>query len=90
VLTIQDLEQFAKISEEVSNEWRHESVLEQICKTAVEMFGADHSGLVLFEDGSEIGVVRAEYPIGFGWVNALVDTRGVPAEQALLRQGAEN
>ncbi len=60
-----------------------ELTLNAACKAAVELLGVNHSGLMLFEAGSETGRVLAEYP-EIGTKGLIVPLRGVPAEERLL------
>ncbi|MCX7792132.1 MAG: GAF domain-containing protein, partial [Chloroflexaceae bacterium] len=60
-----------------------EQVLPQICRAAVELFEVDHSGLVVFDETGDSGVVQAEYPCQ-GTVGVRIAVRGVPAEERLF------
>lgn len=59
-------------------------LFEATCRAAVEIFGVDHSGLVLFEGDGSHGKVVAEFPPRRA-VGAIVRTAGIPLEQDLLR-----
>ncbi len=59
-------------------------VLTRTCQAAVELSGADHSGLVLFEPDRRQGEVIAEYPATEGTVGRIIPVRGVPAEEELV------
>lgn len=39
-----------------------EEMLTMVTQQVVEMFGVDHSGVLLFEKGDQVGIVFAEYP----------------------------
>ncbi|MBI2759793.1 MAG: GAF domain-containing protein [Chloroflexi bacterium] len=58
-------------------------ILTKTCESAVEFFGADHSGLVLFDPDFERGKVVAEYP-DFGALEWPIRLRGIPAEEKLI------
>jgi len=58
-------------------------VLTRTCQAAVELTGADHSGLVLFEPDLAIGKVFAEYPPTDRTLGQILTVRGVPAEERL-------
>ena len=58
-------------------------ILTKTCKSAVDFFDADHSGLVLFDPDFIQGKVVAEYP-DFGALDLSIHLRGIPAEEKLI------
>lgn len=60
-------------------------VFETTCRLAVELFNADHSGLVVFDENQARGEVVAEYPAR-GAVGQQIPVAGVEAEEKLLTQ----
>jgi len=59
-------------------------VLSRTCQAAVELSGADHSGLVLFEPDLETGKVIAEYPATERTLEQIITVRGIPTEERLV------
>lgn len=56
----------------------------QTCETAVKLSGADHSGLVIFEDKFIQGRVEAEYP-ALHAVGKIIPVQSVPKEETLVK-----
>jgi len=54
------------------------------CQTAVDVFGVDHSGLVLFDEDNVKGIVEAEFP-DWDLRGKTVPLRGVPDEEKLIK-----
>lgn len=73
-----------KVSTAISSLMELKEILETTCRTAVELFEVDHSGLVLFDPNYEQGEVVAEYP-DLGTQGVKIPIRGVPAEEALVK-----
>jgi|GEM_PF-1483593 len=62
-----------------------DKILEATCRAAVELFGVDHCGLVLFEEPDyRRGWVAAEYP-NLGTCGAEIPVQGVTLEEDLIR-----
>ncbi len=78
-----DLRSIERAASMINSTTDLEQVLPQICRAAVELFAVDHSGLVVFDDTGDSGVVQAEYPHR-GAVGARIAVRGVPAEERLF------
>lgn len=57
------------------------------CQAAVELSGADHSGLVLFDPDLAWGTVVAEYPDHPKTLNARIRLHGVLPEERLVETG---
>lgn len=60
-----------------------EQVFEAACQAAIQLTGADHGSLIVFEDGMSKGGVRAEYP-SLKLSGSEVSLRDVPAVGRLL------
>ena len=62
------------------------AILLQTCQAAVELFNADHSGFVTFEEHAEYGVTVAEYPnLGdLSTLHTLIPVKGIPAEEEIV------
>lgn len=59
-------------------------ILKLVCRAAVDLIEADHSGLVIFEEPHcEFGRVEAEYP-DIGTQGAKIQVQGVPLEEKLI------
>src|SRR5258708_32506792 len=86
MVILQGFEALTEISQALNNEWLQESALNRACQAAVELFEVQHSGMVVFEEDTGVGVVKAEYPDSFGALNATIDTQHIPAEQDLLHK----
>jgi len=79
-----DLETLQALSIDIASSLEIDVVGTRICEAAVDLFKANHSGLLLFGEGDKMGRVVAEYPPA----NALgkeVPIEGVPDEQSLIR-----
>lgn len=72
-------------TETIQSSLKLEDALISACKTAVEFFGADHSGMVLFSSDLSEGVVAAEYPPDLGMLGSRVLVQGVPDEEGLAQ-----
>ncbi len=64
-------------------------ILNWTCKAAVELSGADHSGLVVFDEDQSKGTVVAEYPSEekaeiTRTLDTVIEVRGVPIEEQLV------
>jgi PAS domain S-box-containing protein len=78
-----NLETLQNLALTVSSSLDLDETLRKACQAAVEFFGADHSGLVLFDPSYVEGKVRAEYPAS-GTLGTTIPLRGVPAEERLI------
>jgi PAS domain S-box-containing protein len=58
-----------------------DDVLDLTCQAAVELLGADHSGLVLFDEDGEYGTVMGEYPPDLNTRGERIPVQGIPAEE---------
>jgi PAS domain S-box-containing protein len=61
-----------------------DETLQATCRAAVEFFGADHSGMVLFDRDLTKGRVLAEYPAS-GTAGTEIPLKGVLAEERLVK-----
>jgi GAF domain-containing protein len=61
-------------------------ILTQTCRAAVELFGVEHSGLMLLEQRVGYGAVRGEHPEPIHALGSKIQVTGVPAEERLLRE----
>jgi GAF domain-containing protein/CheY-like chemotaxis protein len=77
-----NLEAIQKVSTAISSLHELDEILDATCRAAVELFGVEHSGLVLFEPDKARGQVVAEYP-DLGTRGLEIPVRGVPAEERL-------
>ncbi len=59
------------------------TILGVTCKQVVELFGIDHSGLAIFDENNEYGLVVAEYP-NRDAVGGKIQIRGVSLEEQLI------
>ncbi len=57
------------------------------CQAAAEFFQADHSGLVIFDEGQTRGTVEAEYPSQVGTKGTIIPIQDVPDEERLAGAG---
>lgn len=71
----------------IPTESSFEDTLTAVCEAAVKIVGVDHSGLVLFSQDHQYGIVRAEYPTGtISAVRQKVAVSGIPLEEQLLNE----
>jgi GAF domain-containing protein/anti-sigma regulatory factor (Ser/Thr protein kinase) len=84
VLGASDLKTILRISTAITSVPDLDRVLRKACEAAVELFGVDHSALLLFESTFECGMVRAEYP-QLEPRGERIQLRGVPAEERLIQ-----
>jgi GAF domain-containing protein len=77
-----NLEAIQKVSTAISSLHELGKILDATCHAAVELFGVEHSGLVLFEPDNARGQVVAEYP-DVGTRGIEIPVHGVPAEERL-------
>jgi GAF domain-containing protein/ActR/RegA family two-component response regulator len=61
-----------------------DQVLTRTCQAAVELTGADHSGLVLFDPDLATGKVIAEFPATERTLEQIIAVHGIPAEERLV------
>jgi GAF domain-containing protein/CheY-like chemotaxis protein len=77
-----NLEAIQEVSTAISSLHELDEILDATCRAAVEVFGVDHSGLVLFEADNVRGQVVAEYP-NLGTRGIEIPVRGISAEERL-------
>lgn len=80
------INEILKVFAEVSSAHELRGTCNRLCRAAVDLFHADHSGLVLFEDNKRIGEVYAEYPGNLGAIGKKIEVAGVPAEEELVNR----
>lgn len=73
-----------KITIAISSLHQLEDILNTTCNAAVELFGVDHSGLVLFDRTYTSGHVAAEYP-DRGTYGIRIPIKGIPGEEQLIK-----
>lgn len=81
---VEKLQAIQAVSAIITSSLDVEEVLQRACQAAVELFEADHSGLVLFDRSLEWGTVAAEYPEHVRAVGERIPVKGVPAEEKLI------
>lgn len=81
------LESLQQISTTITSSLDLTEVLNRTCQAAVELFGVDHSGLVLFEPSLDWGRVRGSYPPMPDFSDQRIPIRGIPIEERLVFQG---
>lgn len=79
-----NLKAVQEISANISSLMELDKILESACRAAVELFGVDHSGLVLFDETDyKRGWVKAEYP-DLGTRDIEIPVFGVLIEEQLV------
>ena len=84
---LEKLRAIQEVSTTITSSLEFQEVLNRICQAAVELFGIDHSGLVLFEKDLEWGIVEGEYPAQPNTLGTQIPIEGVPAEERLAFDG---
>jgi len=79
-----DVKTILRISTAITSSLDLDTILSTACEAAVELFGVNHSALVLFDTALEFGVVRAEYP-KLEPQRQKLQLRGIPAEERLIQ-----
>lgn len=80
-----NLQAIQEVSTAINSLLELDKILEATCRAAVELFGVEHSGMVLFEEPDrERGWVMAEYP-ALGTLGLEIPVRGVRAEEDLIQ-----
>lgn len=74
-----------QVSQTVSSSLGYTATLQATCRAAMELFGVDHYGLVLFEPNHHHGRVVAEYP-DLGAVGLEIPVQDIPLEQELIHR----
>ena len=82
-----DLGRLQEISATITSSLELQQVQERTCQAAVEFFGADHSGLVIFDEDLKYGRVVAEYPSSLGTKGTTIPIMGVIPEERLANDG---
>lgn len=77
---LERLKSIQQLSSAIASTADFQAVLTAVCKEAVELFGAAHSGMVLFQPDLAFGTVRAEYPEGYGAIGLRIPVDNVSAE----------
>ena len=80
-----DLGALLRLSVDVASSLDLRHVMRRACEAAVEIFRAEHSGLVYFDANGEGGAVQAEFPPGLTPPGTRIPVRGVAAEERVLR-----
>ncbi len=92
-LALQKAELVAKLqgiqhlSTTIASSLRFQEVLDRTCQAAVELFGVEHGGLVIFDPEHRRGTVRGEYPEDPCTIGTRVPVQGVAAEEGLVLRG---
>jgi GAF domain-containing protein len=73
-----------EVSNAISSARDLDQILRLTCRSAVELMGVSHSGLVLFDDRLESGTVKAEYPEETGTLGTRIQISGIEAEERLI------
>jgi PAS domain S-box-containing protein len=73
-----------QISANINSSLELKEILLATCRTTVQTFNIDHSGLVLFDTKLEYGKVEAEYP-SWNLVGKTIPLQGVPDEEKLTK-----
>jgi PAS domain S-box-containing protein len=84
---LEKLQAIQEVSTTVTSSAEFHEVFNRTCRAAVELFGVDHSGLVIFDQDLEWGTVRGEYPLQTGARGKCVPIRRVPVEARLALEG---
>ena len=82
---LQGIQRVSAATARSSSEFR--DVLNLTCQAAVELLGADHSGLVLFDEDGEYGTVMGEYPPGLETQGERIPVKGILAEERVALHG---
>lgn len=79
------LEALENLSLTISASLNLDEILNKTCQAAVELFGVDHSGLVLFDSNYLHGKVVAEYPANTNTIGTEIPLENVPIEAKLIK-----
>ena len=79
-----NLEAVLRLATNVCSSLSTQATLETACQAAVQLFGADHSGLVIFSSDLSEGTVAAEYPPGVGAFGRKIQIKGLEDEERLI------
>ncbi len=78
------LETLLRASSTLNSSLKFEKVMQETCKTAVKLFGVDHSGMVqLLPDGR--GKIIAEFPEKIGTKGVFIPMENIPDEEKLMQ-----
>jgi GAF domain-containing protein len=75
---------FERIAVLINSSLELKEILPKTCRAAVETFGVDHSGLVLFTEPPDQGRVEAEYP-DWKLVGKTIKVKGELVEEKLIK-----
>jgi PAS domain S-box-containing protein len=84
---LERLQAIQQVSTTITSSLESQEVLNCICQAAVELFGVDHSGLVLFDKSLKWGTVEGEYPAQPNTLGTKIPIEGVLAEERLAFNG---
>jgi GAF domain-containing protein/ActR/RegA family two-component response regulator len=87
VALLEKLQVIQQMSTTITSALELEEVLNRTCQAAIELFGVDHSGLVLFDADLKWGTVEGEYPAQPNTLGERIPIKGVPAEERLAFKG---
>lgn len=77
------LEKLQELSIAINSATELQEIQSLACQAAVEIFGVDHSGLVLFEKDLSKGIVIAEYP-DRKFIGEVIQVKKILAEEQLV------
>ncbi len=81
---LEKLEKIQEVATSINATQDLSEIYTQACRTAVELFGADHSAVVLFNDDLRMGRVVGEYPAMQKTRGLKIPMVGIPIEQELI------
>jgi GAF domain-containing protein/CheY-like chemotaxis protein len=87
VAMLDKLQAIQQVSTNITSLLEFQEVLNCTCRAAVELFGVDHSGLVLFDDQLEWGTVKGEFPAQLNTLGTRIRIKSVAAEEGLAFHG---
>jgi PAS domain S-box-containing protein len=82
-----NLETLQSLALTVSSSLDLDAILSKTCQAAVELFGVDHSGLILYNFDLTQGEVVAEYPALTNIIGTFIPVKGVPLQEQLIDEG---
>ncbi len=82
-----NLDRLQQLSVSLASSLDLDEIMTFTCQAAAEFFQADHSGLVIFDEGQTRGTVEAEYPSQVGTKGTIIPIQDVPDEERLAGAG---
>lgn len=86
-MLLERLRTIEKLAADITSSIELQIVLTRTCQAVVDLFGVDHSAVVLFDVNRSHGEVYSEFPAQVGTIGTRIPIRGIEIEEELAFKG---